>query len=404
MLGEGIERFDAALRGAVLALGLRASAADPKVLETAAFAAVLDQLLADHEVVQAMLESEVSDLPVVMCTLALASDHWFQADARKEGFTLIVESVEFSVAMDSGSASFLLDEVLARFGANILSLRRRPMRSLLRCTFTQHACRGSMEAMARPLLMQAVFDRSRSAGKSRSRALIEGLMVLDQAQRMPLFEGVVLAAGKRAEMSSVDKSLFAQPISLAPTWRSAWTAPSVVIKDERLLATWLGAGVADARTGDLLESLAGVIRRQRKNSRRKDWLDSAPGLVFAIRLALRASKGLVEGPSEGVGSPALRRGSRKAGRPELFAQASVLACRFVLKGRVLPVSQDAQAALLAHLMCAALALDMDDAAPCLDHLQWVEEHEDRVEEGKLRPSWFSDLRKKLNAELQALTT
>jgi hypothetical protein len=54
-------------------------------------------------------------------------------------------------------------------------------------------------------------------------------------------------------------------------------------------------------------------------------------------------------------------------------------------------------------MCAALALDMNDPAPGLDHLAWVEAHAGKVEQGLLAPKWFSDLRSKLHTALHALT-
>ncbi|WP_457337619.1 hypothetical protein [Rhizobacter sp. P5_C2] len=395
-----IDASDIAPRAALLALGLRCSAAGPHRTDEA-LGAVLDQLLGDDKVREAMLEGDVSDLPVVMSKLIQA--HWFTTDVRKKGLGHIVDSAEFATAMASGSAPCLLDEALAQIGADPMLLRGKRTRRLLRRMITPRACRGSLKAMVRPTLLQTLSDRS-----PRGAALIEALLLLNHDARKSLVDAVMKDV--QANCEGVDlgdpKALTAalsHPITAMWSWRSGQSPPAFVMATPSLLSTWIGTGVADAGEPEkLLENLAAVLRQQRKDQG-SEWRDSAAGLVFAARVALRASEGIGDDVLDAIVSPTSTRGSRKYGRSELFAHASLLACQWVLKRRLIPVEDTAQVALLARLMCAALALDMNDPAPGLDHLAWVEAHAGKVEQGLLAPKWFSDLRAKLHTELHALT-
>lgn len=400
LLHPRIAASDTSLRAALLALALRCSAARPD-LRDEALDAVVDDLLAGDAVRDAMLEGDVSDLPVVLCTLVQA--HWFTTDVRKKVFKHIVDSAEFAVVMASGSAPCMLDEALAQIGTDPMSLRRTRTRRLLRQMITPRACRGSLRAMARPMLLQTLNDRS-----PRGLALIEALCLLDHGLRKPLVDQVMAhlnARNKEVDLGDLTAlaTTLGQPISSTWSRRSGQRPPGFVTAAPSLFATWLGTGVADAgKPANLLQSLAAVLRHRRDASG-SEWRDSAAGLVFAIRVALRASAGVADDVLDAVVTAAVSRGSRKYGRSELFAHASLLACRWVLAGRSMPMDDSSQVALLARLMCAALALDMKDPAPCADHLAWVDAHVGKVEPGLLDATWFSDMRAKLHIGLQALT-
>ena len=420
---------DIALRAALLALGLRCSAAGLGVKDET-LGSVLDELLADDKVREAMLEGDVSDLPVVMCTLLQAS--WFTTDARKTGFDHIVDSAAFAAVMAGGSAPRLLDEALGLIGANPMLLPAWTTRHLLRRMITPRACRGSLKALVRPTLLKTINDRSRWWGP----VLIEALLLLDHDVRKPLVDAVMKLAFLKVDLGSHPKVLTAalnhdarklvdavmklalvnvdlgdhqkaltavlsHPISA--TWSLWWgpIPPGFVLARPSLLSIWLGTGLADAcESGKLLENLAADLREQHE-CQSSEWRDSAAELVFAVRVALRASEGFADDVLDAIVSPPLTRGSREYGRSELFAHASLLACQWVLKGRALPIPDTAQVALLARLMCAALALDMDDPASYLDHLAWVDHlvwvEAGKVEQGPLDAKWFSDLRAELAA-------
>jgi hypothetical protein len=400
-----IDLHDIASRASLLALGLRCAATDPKVLDEA-LCAVLDALVAQDGVLRTMLEGDVSDLPVVICTLALQA-RWLQDQVRRKGIRNIVDSAEFAATMASGSAPCLLDEALARIGADPLSLQRKATRRLLRRMLTPSARRGSMKALARPMLSQTLRDSSLHGA-----ALIEGLLLLGRTERQSFVEPVMTAVmnaliddgtgAKRAHLQAL-KSLLGQPIAMTWSRLSTQGPPGFVMAVPNLLATWLGTGVADLDApGRLPEQLAAVLRQQRR-SRGSEWRDSVEGLVFAIRVAVRASAGLSDEMLDAVGTPTPKRGSSTFGRSELFAHASLLACRDLLKAPVPPVADATQIELLACLMRAALALDMEDPFPCRDHLQWAAQCESKVEPGLLPARWFSEMRAKLHTGLQALT-
>jgi hypothetical protein len=400
LLHPKTEASDIALRAALLALGLRCSAANPETTDRT-FGAVLDGLLADDKLLETLLEGDVSDLPVVMCTLIQA--RWFTTDARKKGFGDIVDSAEFASVMAGGSAPGLLDEALLRIGADPVLLRDARTRRLLRRMITPRACRGSLKAMLRPTLLQTIRDRS-----PRGAALIEALLLLDQDARKPLVDEVMKDVQSHCEGIDLGEpkalsAALSHPIPAMWGWRSGQPPPAFVMATPSLLSTWLGTGVADARDPEtLLQNLAAVFRQRRKGQG-TEWRDSVAGLVFAVRVALRAGEGLADPVFDAIVSPTSTRGSRKCGRSELFAHASLLACQGVLKKRLLPVADTTQGALLAHLMCAALMLDMQDPAPCLDQLAWVEAHVGKVEQGLLTPKWISELLAKLHTGLHALT-
>ena len=391
--------------GDLLALALGCAARAPEVLKQKAFFTVLVKLLSDDQVVDAMLQGDVTELPAVMFALAVGQSGTLDRKHVWNRIQKIHNSVEFASAMASASGHWILDDTLMQVCRNPLWLEWRATRAVLRAMLTQSACRGSLRAVGQPILRSALAQKGARIGQ----ALIECLLLLDLPARKAMADGLAKVATEYGILETDGKrvaQLVVVPIVPRRRYLATHNPPAFVLENEGFLATWLGTGVADCVASDgvkrLLPLLAEVLRRQRKDVG-KGQRESPQGLAFAVRLAMRAAMGQTDELLDSIALGSQLRESGKRGHSELFAHASLVA-QCVLRRRRMPHALErTEVALLAHLMCASLMLDIQDAPAGLDHLHWVESREAQVESFLLSSTWFTKIRGRLHTELHALT-